>query len=368
MIRYAIVGGARTRREAEAYLPDNYRIIHETTEHELARPDRPVFVIEGQDEAGWTLDDYVIPRYGSGSIGCKEIDLSDPIMKEVPMKAADETAPCEVCGDAVLEGLRYMAGPLAGRMFCEDHDPLRGGPRAGFPEVMGDRATRPCAGCGMERIPLAGDSILCDRCQREREPGYPANADRPHRFDVGDRVRVDGSTDEMEVDDLTWLETSGKSYPTYTLTGWPMGISETVEDVLDTDDLVAVGESADATPRSAPEEFGGITTAPDDPAHVEQVINHLAHLEDEQVAKIRDELNKWAVASGFPDFRIVTWDHREQPDMVELSRVAAEGFVHFAFVPDTGSDQYVIVATKVELDSAEAQQAWTIYEKEEVPG
>lgn len=44
-----------------------------------------------------------------------------------------ETAPCEVCGDPVREGLRYMAGPLAGRVFCEAHDPLRGGPRQGFP-------------------------------------------------------------------------------------------------------------------------------------------------------------------------------------------------------------------------------------------
>lgn len=145
MIRYAIVRNARDRQEAEAYLPDNYRVIHEaierTSEFSATAPsgrvgtDARVFVIEGEDEAGWTFDGYVKPRYASGLIQAEEIDLSHPIMAEVPMKAADETAPCEVCGDAVLEGHRYMAGPLAGRMFCEDHDPLRGGPRANFPEV-----------------------------------------------------------------------------------------------------------------------------------------------------------------------------------------------------------------------------------------
>jgi hypothetical protein len=45
-----------------------------------------VFVIEGEDRMGWTLDDYVIPRFGSGLIACKEIDLSDPIMKRVAVE------------------------------------------------------------------------------------------------------------------------------------------------------------------------------------------------------------------------------------------------------------------------------------------
>lgn len=92
MKRYAIVKNARTRREAEAYLPDNYKVIHETTET-VGHPDdgwhegygsTPVFIIQGEDVAGWGLDTYVIPRCASGLIWVTEIDLSHPIMKHVP--------------------------------------------------------------------------------------------------------------------------------------------------------------------------------------------------------------------------------------------------------------------------------------------
>lgn len=86
MKRYAIVRNARTRSEAEAYLPDNYKVIWEGEVPLYEGSDRPTlgFVIQGEDVAGWTMDKYVIPRYASGLIGCDEIDLSHPIMKQVP--------------------------------------------------------------------------------------------------------------------------------------------------------------------------------------------------------------------------------------------------------------------------------------------
>jgi hypothetical protein len=62
--RYATVKGARSEREAKAYLPENYRLLGEY---------KGVFVIAGEDVAGWTLDGYVIPRYGSGLMACREI-------------------------------------------------------------------------------------------------------------------------------------------------------------------------------------------------------------------------------------------------------------------------------------------------------
>lgn len=86
MKRYAIVRNARDRREAEAYLPGNYEVIHEG--EETFGENGPTFslvqVIAGEDVAGWTLDDYVIPRYASGLIWAEEIDLSHPLMKEIP--------------------------------------------------------------------------------------------------------------------------------------------------------------------------------------------------------------------------------------------------------------------------------------------
>lgn len=84
MKRYAIVSNARDRQEAEAYLPDNYRVIYEEkAEDEL----RPRFVIAGEDVAGWTLDAYVTPRYHSGLIWTTEVDLSHPIFKRIEVRA-----------------------------------------------------------------------------------------------------------------------------------------------------------------------------------------------------------------------------------------------------------------------------------------
>jgi hypothetical protein len=88
MIRYAIIRNARDRAQAEVYLPENYSVVWEGTARStvtgsLAPQERPIFVIEGKDVAGWTLDAYVIPRYASGLIQAEEIDLSHPIMKEI---------------------------------------------------------------------------------------------------------------------------------------------------------------------------------------------------------------------------------------------------------------------------------------------
>lgn len=49
------------------YLPGNYRAT-------ISSDDESVFIlIEGQDDHGWTLDGYVIPRLGTGLIVAKEI-------------------------------------------------------------------------------------------------------------------------------------------------------------------------------------------------------------------------------------------------------------------------------------------------------
>jgi hypothetical protein len=115
MTRYAIVRNARSRSEAEAYLPDNYRVIYEHPDYEQnysqQRNPRPVFVIAGEDNAGWTLDRYVIPRYGSGLIACEEIDANHPIMEAV------ERCTCSI-GFFPLPEMRERYGPRLHSPYC----------------------------------------------------------------------------------------------------------------------------------------------------------------------------------------------------------------------------------------------------------
>lgn len=99
MYRYAVVHGLRvTAEKVAAYMPANYKVIWagvapvycqnyltgQLTSEEVALPPEPCVVIQGKDNAGWTLEKYVAPRLGSGLMGCNEIDLSHPIMKLVP--------------------------------------------------------------------------------------------------------------------------------------------------------------------------------------------------------------------------------------------------------------------------------------------
>jgi hypothetical protein len=49
------------------YLPANY----EVTSAWLTDDGKHVCVIQGTDNAGWTLEDYVIPRLGSGMYRCE---------------------------------------------------------------------------------------------------------------------------------------------------------------------------------------------------------------------------------------------------------------------------------------------------------
>jgi hypothetical protein len=67
--RHAVITGARSAQEVEAYLPGNYGIVgHESDPHSGLE-----FLIEGEDVAGWTLDGYVIPRFASGLMTCREL-------------------------------------------------------------------------------------------------------------------------------------------------------------------------------------------------------------------------------------------------------------------------------------------------------
>lgn len=70
--RFAVVHGARRPEEVTAYLPDNYALMESYTVQERFR-EVLIVIIGGIDRAGWTLDDYVAPRLGSGLMFAREI-------------------------------------------------------------------------------------------------------------------------------------------------------------------------------------------------------------------------------------------------------------------------------------------------------
>lgn len=53
------------QKRIQALLPENYTVGWDD--------DRQQFIVAGFDRAGWTLDDYVIPRAASGLIFIEEI-------------------------------------------------------------------------------------------------------------------------------------------------------------------------------------------------------------------------------------------------------------------------------------------------------
>ena len=69
-----------------AYLPLNYAVIPPSL-REIGAP--TVVRIAGVDRAGWTADDYVIPRLASGLIACS-VAVVVPITRELSILLAPE--------------------------------------------------------------------------------------------------------------------------------------------------------------------------------------------------------------------------------------------------------------------------------------
>lgn len=72
MIRAAVIRSSDAQAVA-AYLPANYSVVGR-----VVVEGNPVSVIiAGTDEAGWTLDDYVLPRLASGLHFGHEVQLGE---------------------------------------------------------------------------------------------------------------------------------------------------------------------------------------------------------------------------------------------------------------------------------------------------
>lgn len=66
--RYAAIphGVSGSRRAIASYLPRNYSVVG---------GDDEVTLVGGHDDAGWTLDDYVLPSLASGLYFGNEVEL-----------------------------------------------------------------------------------------------------------------------------------------------------------------------------------------------------------------------------------------------------------------------------------------------------
>ena len=66
-MRYAIIrGNHATREQVQDYLPSNYNVVH-------VDPNGQGILIAGEDDHGWTMDDYVLPRLASGLMPGQEV-------------------------------------------------------------------------------------------------------------------------------------------------------------------------------------------------------------------------------------------------------------------------------------------------------
>ena len=71
-LRFALVQNEIDIDRVEPYMPGNYQVKH----FALQLPDGEIaehLIIIGTDVAGWTMDEYVIPRLASGLIFAEEI-------------------------------------------------------------------------------------------------------------------------------------------------------------------------------------------------------------------------------------------------------------------------------------------------------
>jgi len=112
--RTALVVSSDPLRSVQNYLPGNYT---------AAQADGGPVIITGIDNAGWTLDGYVLPRLRSGLITAKEVPYQYNITccecghhaghTECEVTATSPTM-CETCHDELLEEVETSNLPPAG--------------------------------------------------------------------------------------------------------------------------------------------------------------------------------------------------------------------------------------------------------------
>ena len=75
-MKYVLVNAASgTREEVAKYLPTNFRLIGITFPSDYYPEGE--YIVVGKNVAGWTVNEYVIPRLGSGLIAAREVWMEE---------------------------------------------------------------------------------------------------------------------------------------------------------------------------------------------------------------------------------------------------------------------------------------------------
>ena len=124
-MKVAIANTGKSKQVAE-YLPMNYRVLGRTL-------DNSGTIIIGDDDHGWTMDGYVIPRLGSGLISCVEVtheegtDWGEILVQIRPDTSDDELEAIAQDPDAAFA------------ILAEIRDEVHEGTRIAPPKVRGPR-------------------------------------------------------------------------------------------------------------------------------------------------------------------------------------------------------------------------------------
>lgn len=116
--RYAQIDSTRTPLETvRRFLPGNYWAIPvETVPVDSEDKVRTIIIIAGEDVAGWTLDDYVLPRLASGGIYPVEVDQPHTLCSrcEVEVRLVSIDADNVATWESVGAGSSYVCQDWTG--------------------------------------------------------------------------------------------------------------------------------------------------------------------------------------------------------------------------------------------------------------
>lgn len=163
-----LFGRGITVERVERYLPSGYRVV----DSDVVGGDGDSVIIAGTDQAGWTLDGYVLPRLASGGIyGSEGVPEPQPEPMDwvvVERRFREDFGDRWVYRPSAFRGLapNFVTPEVLGFVRCADGRVAE--VSTGITPVFGERPRREVRVYGVTFRPDTG-SKLCDTWQEVRE-------------------------------------------------------------------------------------------------------------------------------------------------------------------------------------------------------